>query len=346
MKKIAEAAIFLASLSISLIVADLTLKAFRIPTNNSRIMLLGGGAFKTDSATKLRTYKPNTEYRNIAIYGDSIEYDITYKTNFIGSRETSQCGLTITNNSSQILPIAGDSFTEGYAAQIPWISFIDKFACFNGITPVNLSMGGYGIEDMLNSLVFAKNAFNSKRAIIAVIEDDFYRSFTPIAALKDCSNYYQPPKPPACGTGNPEWWHIPFDMERTRLLALAQTKYKYGINELLFLSLKKARPILRNAIKAYAKKSPNELPILNQSINSLQKAAEHYNNSSLLLVLLPTKESLNNNISGFENRKIQAAIAKLQADTGLQFADLTKCPLDIKEDFFNLETIDDHGKVA
>ena len=283
-------------------------------------MLIAGGGINTNKDHKIRTYRPNANYRSLAVYGSSIEYDFTYKTNRLGLRETSDCGIDLRNNFSTILPIAGDSFTEGYSAKSPWVKSIDKYSCGAGIAPLNLSFGGYGLHDMLNSLKFAKSNFKTDKAIVALIENDFYRPYTPVKELDDCSTYHSEPwKQPRCGASSATWWHFDFRLNNSQIISLAKSKHKPGITELFRPVAQKLKESIFSAMDHY-----NKNIIVDQSIESLRKMTTIYPDRSLLLIQLPTKRTSRH---GFHNKKIRKAVEELVLNNSLAYADLTQCDM-------------------
>jgi len=172
--------------SVPLVISDLYLKSRRLPSQNSRLMLLGGGSLQTTSAG-IRSYTPSSTVRHLAVYGNQIEYDYTFSTDKHGFRETYQCESL--DDVRPLLAIAGDSFTEGQGAQLSWTSELQSLLCKDKINSINTATAGSGLLEMERSLAFAKNSLGSSKAIIAIIPDDIYRPHFNVIANDKCSMY-------------------------------------------------------------------------------------------------------------------------------------------------------------
>ena len=111
----------LASLVISLLLADLILKTLRLPKESSRIMLLSGSTLSTDNYG-VRRYEPNKSVEQAGYIDSKLVYRYKYRTNNLGfvSEYDHQPGETLD------LVITGDSMTEGQEVG-PWMGKIQQY---------------------------------------------------------------------------------------------------------------------------------------------------------------------------------------------------------------------------
>jgi hypothetical protein len=177
------------SLFASIAVSDMLIRAMRLPADNSRVMFLSESGLFTDSKTGIRKYKPNTNYRHVAVYDNKIEYDYIFSTDQHGFRQTYQCNRGIQAKTDSLitypLAIAGDSFTEGQGSERVWVSLLQAQACRDGINSINAAIAAIGITDMKDSLTYAKNTLAHARRLLQSLPMISVETRFPCSAIKN-----------------------------------------------------------------------------------------------------------------------------------------------------------------
>lgn len=317
--------IITSAVSIPIALTDQYLHFAKLPKDNARIMLLSGGRLDS-SHLGIRRYTPNSHLRQSAVYGNTLEYTYTFKTDKNGFRVTSQCGAA--NPVDNFVAIAGDSFTEGQGSNASWTEAIQKQLCDQGHGSINTSIAGYGIEDMKYALDFTYEELGSRKAIVAIIDDDIYRPRTLMTSNVNCSMY----ESRWCGD-SATWWHHPEGLTPEDLITFANSKYDFGIIAVLRV-LK--RQFMSSLMRLTNKNNDiRQSKMINRSISAMNSIISRYGAMNVSLIILPTKNT--RGLEGSPEEKVRRSrdlqIFLDSIHKNISVSDLRDCPLDAQHFF-------------
>ena len=320
-----------------LAVSDLYLKFKKLPSQNGRLMLLGGGSLQTTSAG-IRSYTPSSTIRHIAVYGNQIEYDYVFRTDKYGFRKTYQCESLA--GARTLLAIGGDSFTEGQGAQLSWTSELQSLLCKNKINSINTATAGSGLLEMERSLAFAKNSLGASKAIIAIIPDDIYRPHFNVISSAECS-MYEGSERQGCGA-LATWWHIQFSSTSEQITSFAEGKQDYGLVpafKLVFgLISSGVKEFLRSNLFSPRYMSPLKQNLIESSADAVNRLRSIYGVDNLLLLVLPTKKDLLLEGEGSDEvRRNDFSVFLSSLARDVQVVDVRDCDLQGKH-FYELDS--------
>ena len=320
---LANLTMMIIAVTIPIAITDKYLRFARLPKNNSRVMLLSGGRLDS-SGIGIRHYTPLSYLRHSAVYGSAIEYSYIFKTDRHGFRVTHECEAK-----GDLTAIAGDSFTEGTGSNYSWIERVQDRLCDQGHKSINVSIGGNGIEDMKDSLIYAHERLGAKKAIVAIIAEDIYRPRTSMVSNHICSMYASR----ECGRTT-TWWHHPEGFNTRDLIEFANSKYDVGI----LSALGALKSQWRNSYKELTGYKRNEQPMIERSISAMESVASRYGAKNVSLFILPTKIDRNIIVSPKYNTRrrtdLHNFLSSIHID--IQVKDLRDCELD-KRHFFPLD---------
>ena len=294
-------------------------------------MLLSGGTLET-SSEGVRKYTPNSNLQHSAVYGNAIAYRYEFNTDSNGFRSTYQCNDIQAN--SDLVAIAGDSYTEAQGSSISWAGHLQEQICEQGYNSVNTAFAGFGIEDMKMSLEYSYKNLGARKAIVAIIPKDIYRIHVPMIANKTCS-MYSPKKNPKCGDTSATWWNYPRHMTDQQLVEFANSKYRLGIIPSIGLLGKKSRLYFKRILwrnkefmnRFYARR-------INNSVEAMNSIISLYGEENVLLIILPTQVDRQGK-SAKDYKQVLGAHLQIFLDglTGaIKILDIRDCHL--KEDHF------------
>tara|TARA_Y100000739_G_C20583384_1_gene454045 strand:+ start:183 stop:1253 length:1071 start_codon:yes stop_codon:yes gene_type:complete len=288
MKVFSNLILTLISIFIPLTLTDIYFKLNKFPADSGRVMLLSGGSLSSEKSG-IRQYTANKTLRNSAVYGNILEYSYFFKTDINGFRITNQCKKRTPKG---IIAIAGDSYTEGQGSSIVWTKNIQKDFCNKGYNSVNTAIGGNSIVEMKNALIYARTNLGSKKAIIAIIQDDIYRPFVPMVSNKICSQYVNK-KNNKCGV-SATWWHHPIDFDQEQLVSFANTKYSFGLLSVTKKFINHLKIEIKNKFpNIYTNTKENSIK---KNLSALNEVLEEYGEENTIIILLPTKSDLDLNV--------------------------------------------------
>ena len=174
----------LVSVAVVLFVADLVLKALKLPSQYRTIMLLSGSKLYTDEAG-VRRYEPSKEVEQAALVDGEIAYRYKYLTNNLGfvSKYDQQAGRALD------LMIVGDSVSEGQEVG-PWLDSVQQELWERyGKTSQNMAIAGNGFIEFERAAAYAKNSLGAHKAMLIFIGGDMLRPGDHMQASADCSTY-------------------------------------------------------------------------------------------------------------------------------------------------------------
>ncbi|MBE9175723.1 SGNH/GDSL hydrolase family protein [Synechocystis salina LEGE 06155] len=168
-------ALIFASIAFSLVMAEIVLRL----TNLGKYSLYDRTLFFTapslvqgkDQTVK---YEPKTNIRSVAIYGDQVDYDITYGTNNLGFVDN--VDYDFNSVSTKKIVFIGDSFTAGDGSNYRWVSELRKILNFPDTNFYNFGVTGTGVKHFQRLLANIKDTAHFNEINIMVIGNDFFRS--------------------------------------------------------------------------------------------------------------------------------------------------------------------------
>jgi len=341
--RLKEALLVGIAISAPVLIADLTLKALRLPRSSARTMLLAGSPLYT-SNQGYRRYAGNRTIEQSAVYGATIAYRYQYASNNKGliSAENINPGQSIN------LAIAGDSFGEGQGG-FPWIkSWQRELQKNHQIRSINYSIAGSGFEDFAITAEAAKTDHNAKKVLILFIEHDAYRPYQPMGSNQHCSFYSNGlmdhlPSFLVCNLYGIVWHHVPKGLKNQDLIEASLKRQHYGVvpalNQVLIkVQANRFRPPKTAALteqsqqQAATESRPRFGSIPNNSISALNRIKALYGQPNVLLVQLPDQPQSHTKtiaLTSFQRQLVSA--------TGLKLIDLSaSCPLE-SSDFHELD---------
>ena len=303
---------------IPILLTDVILKIWKYPAQKNFFMFLSGGEFNSQMLG-IRAFKPNSLLRNVALYGNEIEYDYKFKTDQYGFRKTNNC---IGNNSNKFYAIAGDSFTEGQGSSIVWVTNLQKILCDRGSKTLNTAMSGYSVIGMNKSLNYVKEVLNANRAIVAITPGDITRPHSEMISYEECSVYVS--RTNKCGD-SATWWHLPPALNKEEIITFSKKINNYGLKELYRISKIK----IKQKFQYLEKKNPKNKNLL-LNIEAMNNIEANYGAKNTTLIILPTK--LERNLEEKpEKKKIFASNLNIflnSINNKIKVYDLRECPLD------------------
>ena len=321
MKKLANIFLTLLSIAIPLGLSDLYFKSRKLPSDSGRVMLLSGGSLSSEKSG-IRQYSANKIIRNSAVYGNVLEYSYLFKTDENGFRVTNHCKKP---SPKGLISISGDSFTEGQGSSIVWTKNIQEDLCERGYDSVNTAIAGNSIVEMKNSLLYARKKVGSKKAIIAIIEEDIYRPFVPMVANHMCSQFINK-KNNKCGV-SATWWHHPINYGPEELVSFANTKYSFGLIEVSKRFISSLKEIIKNNIPSFYGNVKE--PLIKKNANAINEIVKEYGTNNTLVFLLPTKldRNLNGPLIRRERKSIYLNKFLNGIDKNVKIIDIRNCKL-------------------
>ena len=207
-----------------------------------RVLFMTLPSFVENNRVGVR-YSPNSRVRSVAIYGDHIDYDVTFETNNMGFVDL----VPYENKPSKHqVAFVGDSFTASSGSSVPWVVQLRETSLFTNAQLFNFGVGGTGVLAFVQRLNALLKEFDFQEVIFVVISDDFYRVLWAPVATDDgvwfcpkIENYVCPNSPV------PTISSMEYADSKSSLLARASRIYEQAspkIEESMFLrGMKEAR---------------------------------------------------------------------------------------------------------
>jgi hypothetical protein len=224
-----------------LFVADLVLKALKLPSQHRTIMLLAGSKLFSDEHG-VRRYEPNKYVEQAALVDGEISYRYKYKTNNLGlgSKYDYVPGKLLD------LMIVGDSVSEGQEVG-PWLDVVQqKLWERHGKTSQNFAIAGNGFVEFERAAAFAKSKLGASKALIIFIGDDMHRPGDVMHANEDCSTYktFVNAGMINCLSGQPTWHHYDAKLSDEELVRFAESRQSLGLIRMV------RAPIVKGSLSA------------------------------------------------------------------------------------------------
>ncbi|QUS61183.1 SGNH/GDSL hydrolase family protein [Synechocystis sp. PCC 7338] len=168
-------ALIFASIAFSLVMVEIVLRL----TNLGKYSLYDRTLFFTapslvEGKDQTVKYEPKTNIRSVAIYGDQVDYDITYSTNNLGFVDNVDYDFNLA--STKKIAFIGDSFTAGDGGNHTWVSQLRQLLDRPDTNLYNFGVTGTGIKHFQRLLASVKDTAYFNEINIMVIGNDFFRS--------------------------------------------------------------------------------------------------------------------------------------------------------------------------
>ena len=224
--------LILLSVIFSLVFVELALQLTNIGKYSlyDRILFFTKPSLVKATDTTVR-YQPRTKIRSVAIYGDQIDYDVSYNSNNLGFIDNVDYDLN--SSATNKIVFVGDSFTAGVGGSKPWISQIRELTKRDSTDFYGFGVSGTGISHFESLL----RSFKDKMAIteinIMVISNDFFRTFWYPVVRGDSMWFCRQTTVRECLDNNLPVIHIAGqDATQDELLARAKDLYKKKANNI------------------------------------------------------------------------------------------------------------------
>lgn len=166
----------LTAIAVTLTAVELVLRvgAINVHSVYDRVLFYTFPAFVDDGLGSVR-YAPNSEIREVAVFGEQIDYDRRHRSNNLGfldniDYEPAEAGV-------YGVVFVGDSFTAGTGGY-PWVPELRKRVHNGQSTRIyNLGVGSASIYHMDKLLASFKHEVGYSEVNVLLITDDFFRPF-------------------------------------------------------------------------------------------------------------------------------------------------------------------------
>lgn len=166
--------LLLVSMLVCVMLAELALRFFPIGNYslNQRVLFYSSPSLIRSDNTAV-SYQPNTEIREVAVYGKNIDYDVTKKTNNMGFYD--DIPYQKHNNGKRGIVFIGDSFTSGTGGDTPWVTTLRETISRSDVELYNLGVTATGVHAFYELLKTTKEKLTFDTVNLMVINSDYFR---------------------------------------------------------------------------------------------------------------------------------------------------------------------------
>lgn len=165
----------IASLIICVLLTEFALRFIPIGNYslNQRVLLYTSPSLISLGDGTSVAYQPNTEIREVAIYGKNIDYDVTKTTNNLGFYD--DIPYLKDNGGKKGMVFLGDSFTSGTGGDKPWVTLLRDIINRPDIELYNLGVTATGVHAFYELFKAHKDKLSFDTVNIMVINSDYFR---------------------------------------------------------------------------------------------------------------------------------------------------------------------------
>lgn len=169
-------ALLAASLVISLVAVEIAGQALRDGAPESRMLLFSENPWVFDEGGFVK-FKPRAEIRTAALYGDTIEYDVWFRTNDEGFVDDTDYGSLALGDGRRNIAVVGDSFTAGFHGGDPWVQTLRGAPDFDPRRHnlFNFGVSGTGLLNWDRLLTAYVERFGINEILLVAITSDLNR---------------------------------------------------------------------------------------------------------------------------------------------------------------------------
>jgi hypothetical protein len=145
------------------------------PFPAERVAVFSRPSWRHDAAGALR-YAPRSTIRTLAVYGDRVEYDVTFRTNNLGFVDDRNYYIYDALDKRRIA-FVGDSFTAGFHGGTPWVPRLrEQVQHANPRVEIyNLGVGAAGLPNFVDLVRSADRELDFDEIVVLFITHDLYR---------------------------------------------------------------------------------------------------------------------------------------------------------------------------
>ncbi len=181
MKNYFNVLLLIISLIISFAVCEIIVRLIDPGAQKDRVLFFSSKAFEETPHGVV--FEANKRIRTLTVYGNKVEYDITFNTNNYGFVDDIDYGnIHDEDYRKRNIAFVGDSFTAGYHGGKPWIPLLRKKLAENSKYNIyNLGVSGTGVIHFCDLLKNIKNNLYFTDIFILALSSDFTRPhWTPV----------------------------------------------------------------------------------------------------------------------------------------------------------------------
>ncbi len=170
-------ALLAASLAISLVAVEIAGQSLRDGTPDARMLLFSENPWVFDEGGFVK-FKPRSEIRTAALYGDTIEYDVWFRTNDEGFVDDTDYASLALGEGRRNIAVVGDSFTAGFHGGAPWVQTLRSAPGFDPRTHnlFNFGVSGTGLLSWDRLLATYVDRFARNEILLVTITSDLSRA--------------------------------------------------------------------------------------------------------------------------------------------------------------------------
>lgn len=171
---IKNAALILVSILVTLLASELLLRMFNIGQYelDKRVLFFSAPSLVTGKSGAVR-YASDEIIREVAVYGETVDYDVVKKTNNMGFFDS--IDYEVTSDITSDIAFIGDSFTAGSGGDRSWVEYLREAKKPSNINLYNLGVSGTGIHHFFELLKEVSQELSFDEVNIAIITPDIYR---------------------------------------------------------------------------------------------------------------------------------------------------------------------------
>jgi len=139
---VARLLLLAASLAISLVAVEIAGWLLWDGTPDARMLFFSENPWLFDEGGFVK-YKPRSEIRTAALYGDTIEYDLWFRTNDEGFVDDTDYASLALGDGRRNIAVVGDSFTAGYHGGVAWVQTLRSAP---GFDPRTHNLFNFGVS--------------------------------------------------------------------------------------------------------------------------------------------------------------------------------------------------------
>ena len=219
--------LFVITMSVLLVGAELVLRQTSIASFSlNRGFLFATPPSLVSTSNQAVKYQSNVDIREVAVFGDHIEYDITSRTNDFGFYDTVSYAQAPAGKTG--VAFLGDSFTAGSGGNKPWVSTLRESANRSDLNLYSLGVSGTGLLHFEKLLEHANQALSLDVVNIMLITDDFFRPlWFPHSTTEGMFFCHPDTETDRCIKADPKMFRIRLDETRQEIIERTKEKYDF-----------------------------------------------------------------------------------------------------------------------
>ena len=202
------------------------------PSRPPRVLFFSQNPWEFDGGGFTR-FQPDAEIRVAAVYGETIEYDVTFSTNRQGFVDSEDYGPSGDGRAVQNIAVVGDSFTAGFHAGAPWVPALRAEPGFDPAEQrlFNFGVSGTGLRNFDRLLrTFGRDLAFDVILIVAITSDFDRPLWRPVTSGDKIVLCHLDWSEPECRERKTEIFVLPGGVPTEGIRELAGEKYRQRQN--------------------------------------------------------------------------------------------------------------------